>query len=56
MSVRGKRALEPWKIAARRRNALKSTGPRTAVGKRRSALNSLKWRLCPPWQERAMAG
>ena len=29
-------------IAARRRNARKSTGPRTAAGKRRAALNALK--------------
>ncbi len=37
-----KRALAAWEIAARRRNAQRSTGPRTAAGKRRSALNALR--------------
>ncbi len=32
-------------IAANRRNALRSTGPRTAAGKRRSAANSTKHQL-----------
>lgn len=42
MPAKGRRALTPWEIAARRRNAQKSTGPRTPAGKRRSALNALK--------------
>jgi hypothetical protein len=43
------RELAPWEIAARRRNAQKSTGPRTREGKRRAALNSIKWpRWSPP--------
>lgn len=37
-------------LAARRRNAQKSTGPRTPLGKRRSALNSLKKSLCTNWR------
>lgn len=41
------RPLMPWEIAARRRNAQKSTGPRTPAGKRRASLNSLKWPLWP---------
>lgn len=32
----------PQKIAANRGNARKSTGPRTATGKRRVALNALR--------------
>ena len=36
------RTLTPASLAARRANALKSTGPRTAQGKARVALNSLK--------------
>lgn len=35
-------ALTPAKLAANRRNARKSTGPRTAAGKARSRLNALK--------------
>ncbi len=42
MPADGKRALAPWEIAARRRNAQRSTGPRTAAGRRRSALNALR--------------
>ncbi len=42
MAADGKRALAPWEIAARRRNAQRSTGPRTSAGKRRSALNALR--------------
>ncbi len=42
MSRREKRRLSPKQLAARRNNAQQSTGPRTAAGKRRSALNSLK--------------
>ncbi len=40
------RPLNPWEIAARRRNARKSTGPRTPAGKRRAAFNSLRVGLC----------
>jgi len=40
-------ASSPLRMAANRRNALKSTGPRTAAGKRRAALNSLNTSLCP---------
>ncbi len=36
----------PRQIAANRRNALKSTGPRTAEGKLRSSQNGLKHGLC----------
>ena len=32
-------SLSPARLAANRRNALKSTGPKTAAGKRRVALN-----------------
>lgn len=38
-------------IAANRRNAQKSTGPRTAAGKRRAALNSRQRNLCPEEME-----
>jgi hypothetical protein len=47
-----KRQLAPLELAARRRNAQKSTGPRTAAGKFRSSLNSLKRELCPFVRER----
>jgi hypothetical protein len=40
--------------AANRRNARKSTGPRTRAGKRRVALNALRRALCPPDFEREM--
>jgi hypothetical protein len=36
-------ALSPREIEARRLNARKSTGPRTPAGKRRAALNALKY-------------
>ncbi len=52
---RPNRELRPWEIAARRRNAQKSTGPRTREGKRRAALNSLKWRICPREEEARLA-
>jgi hypothetical protein len=45
-------------IAANRRNAERSTGPRTAEGKARAAQNGLKHGLCAaatvlPWEDRA---
>lgn len=42
------------RIAANRRNALKSTGPRTPAGKRRAALNALNASLCPEDLERQL--
>ncbi len=42
------------RIAANRRNALKSTGPRTPAGKRRAALNALSRDLCPQELERQL--
>jgi len=44
----------PLKIAANRRNALKSTGPKTAAGKRRVALNTRKRGLIPEELERQL--
>lgn len=37
-----KRTVTPARLAANRRNAAKSTGPRTARGKARSSLNALR--------------
>jgi hypothetical protein len=42
------------RIAANRRNALKSTGPRTAAGKRRVALNTRSHALIPEELERQL--
>jgi len=39
-----RRATSAARAAASRANARKSTGPRTAVGKRRSSRNALQWR------------
>ncbi len=36
------RPISPRKVEANRENALRSTGPRTAAGKRRSSLNAAK--------------
>jgi hypothetical protein len=47
-------AASPLRIAANRRNALKSTGPRTAAGKRRVALNARRHGLCPEELERQL--
>jgi hypothetical protein len=44
----------PLKIAANRRNALKSTGPRSAAGKRRVALNTRSHGLIPEGLERQL--
>lgn len=41
MSIRLTRTVTPARLAANRRSALKSTGPRTEAGKRRSSLNAL---------------
>ncbi|MFB3920764.1 MAG: hypothetical protein ACE145_03535 [Terriglobia bacterium] len=41
-----RRTVTPAALAARRRNAQKSTGPRTPEGKRRSALNARRRTLC----------
>jgi hypothetical protein len=42
MSIRRSPRLTPRSLAARRANALKSTGPRTPCGKARVSLNALK--------------
>jgi len=42
MSLRKSPTLTPARIEANRRNALKSTGPRTARGKAQSKMNSLR--------------
>jgi len=47
-------APSPLQIAANRRNDLKSTGPRTAAGKRRVALNGRRRDLCPEELERQL--
>jgi len=51
---RGKSVSSPARLAANRRNAQKSTGPRTAAGKRRAALNSQRRGLAPPEIERQL--
>lgn len=47
MSLMNGQQVSPRRIAANRRNALESTGPRTAEGKRRSSGNVARRRLCP---------
>jgi hypothetical protein len=42
MSIRLSRTVTAARLLANRRSALKSTGPRTAAGKRRSSLNALR--------------
>ncbi|HEV2425388.1 MAG TPA: hypothetical protein VGZ29_11230 [Terriglobia bacterium] len=42
MPLRKSPTLSPSRLEANRRNAQKSTGPRTALGKRRSRLNGLR--------------
>jgi hypothetical protein len=42
MSIRLTRTVTAARLAANRRSALKSTGPRTEAGKRRSSLNALR--------------
>ncbi|MGO9269524.1 MAG: hypothetical protein ACLQOO_04580 [Terriglobia bacterium] len=51
---RGKPVSSPARLAANHRNAQKSTGPRTAAGKRRAALNSQRLGLAPPEFERQL--
>ena len=46
--------VSPRRLAANRRNALKSTGPRTKGGKYRSALNARKRGWCPEALEREL--
>lgn len=46
--------LSAFRLAANRRNALKSTGPRTKAGKYRSALNRQTRRLVPEPLEREL--
>ena len=41
MSIRLTRTVTAARLAANRRSALKSTGPRTEAGKRRSSLNAV---------------
>jgi len=55
MSLLKSLRLTPAHLAANRRNAQKSTGPRTARGKRWVALNSLKNGLWAPSFRRALA-
>ena len=51
---RTKPVSSPARLAANRRNAQKSTGPRTAAGKHRAALNSQRRGLAPPEIERKL--
>ncbi len=46
--------LSPARLAANRRNAKKSTGPKTKAGKRRAALNARRLGLAPPEIERQL--
>ncbi|MDR3676424.1 MAG: hypothetical protein P4N24_13105 [Acidobacteriota bacterium] len=48
MSLVKPRVMTPARWAANRRNALKSTGPRTARGKAASKLNGLRHGHCSP--------
>ena len=48
MSLLKPRVITPARRAANRRNAQKSTGPRTARGKAQSRLNSLRHGFCSP--------
>jgi hypothetical protein len=56
MSLIDGQQVSPRRIAANRRNALKSTGPRTAEGKRRSRLNASRRPLCAESFRQAMRG
>ncbi len=46
--------MTPARLAANRRNALKSTGPRTRAGKHRASLNGRTQGLCPQQLEREL--
>jgi hypothetical protein len=48
MSLLKPRVMTPARLAANRRNAQKSTGPRTARGKAQSRLNGLQHGFCSP--------
>ena len=48
MSLLKPRVMTPARRAANRRNAQKSTGPRTARGKAQSRLNGLRHGFCSP--------
>jgi len=48
MSLLKPRVMTPARLAASRRNAQKSTGPRTARGKAQSRLNALRHGHCSP--------
>ena len=48
MSLQKPRVMTPARLEANRRNALKSTGPRTARGKAQSRLNGLRYGFCSP--------
>ena len=48
MSLLKPRVITPARRAAHRRNAQKSTGPRTARGKAQSRLNGLRHGFCSP--------
>lgn len=49
-----KPSLSPARLAANRRNAQKSTGPKTKAGKRRVALNARRRGFAPPEIERQL--
>jgi hypothetical protein len=48
MSLLKPRLMTPARLEANRRNALKSTGPRTPRGKAQSRMNSLRHGFCSP--------
>jgi hypothetical protein len=52
MSLLKPRVMTPARLAANRRNAQKSTGPRTARGKAQSSMNGLRHGSCSPTYRR----
>jgi hypothetical protein len=54
MRLVNEQQVSPCRIAAKQRNALKSIGPRTAEGKRRSSWSAMRRRLCPKAFREAM--